>query len=144
MTTNKNPNKLIRLSKEFTFEASHQLINHDGKCARLHGHSWKAIVTLKDNAARTYKTGPKENMLVDYADIKKAVAPLVEEYLDHHHLNETLQSDMPTSEYVAKWLFDKLKPTLPTLESICIKETCTSECEYFESLEHEHHPLEAL
>jgi 6-pyruvoyltetrahydropterin/6-carboxytetrahydropterin synthase len=118
------------LEKTITFEASHQLINHDGKCARLHGHSWKAIVICSGNSL--IDTGPKQNMLIDYSEIKKQVKYLLENYLDHHHLNYTLQTDSPTSEYVAKWLFTNLKIKLPLLKEIVVYETCTSKCIYSE------------
>jgi 6-pyruvoyltetrahydropterin/6-carboxytetrahydropterin synthase len=71
-------------------------------------------------------------MLIDYGDIKKEVKYLLDDYLDHHHLNDTLQTDSPTSEYVAKWLFNQLKPKLLLLEKIVVRETCTSECIYLE------------
>jgi 6-pyruvoyltetrahydropterin/6-carboxytetrahydropterin synthase len=118
------------LEKTITFEASHQLISHDGKCARLHGHSWKAIIICSGNSL--IDKGPKQNMLIDYKDIKKEVKYLLDNYLDHHHLNYTLQTDSPTSEYVAKWLFINLKIKLPLLKEIVVYETCTSKCIYSE------------
>jgi len=116
------------LSKQFKFEASHQLPNHDGKCARLHGHSWNGFVyvsgvTLQDK-------GAKAGMVIDYADIKKVLNPMVEQYLDHWHLNKTLDIHNPTSETVSKWIYDYLKPKLPALVAVRIDETCTSSCLY--------------
>ena len=118
------------LSKEFTFEAAHKLETHDGKCARLHGHSWKMLVTAKGDALQ--EEGPKEGMLIDYSDLKKMVKPIVDDYLDHHYLNETLDMDMPTSEKVAQWVFLRLKELYPNfpLSSVTIFETCTSACVY--------------
>lgn len=115
------------LRKKFTFEASHQLMNHDGKCRRLHGHSWVMWVEIIGNEIQS---GEKENMLMDYTEIKKIVNPLVGEVLDHHHLNDTLLEDMPTSEYLAMFVFKTLKPDLPLLNAIEIEETCTSMCRY--------------
>ncbi len=116
------------IRKKFTFEAAHQLVDHDGKCARLHGHSWVAWVEVQ--GTEVHLDGPKRNMLVDFADVKSAVKPLVNGYLDHHHLNDTLGCDMPTSEYVAKWLFDKVANLMPGLAAVEIEETCTSMCRY--------------
>jgi 6-pyruvoyltetrahydropterin/6-carboxytetrahydropterin synthase len=116
------------IRKKFTFEAAHQLVDHDGKCARLHGHSWVAWVEVQ--GTEVHLDGPKRNMLVDFADVKSAVKPLVDGYLDHHHLNDTLECDMPTSEYVAKWLFDKVANLMPGLAAVEIEETCTSMCRY--------------
>ena len=121
---------LFRLKKQFRFEASHQLPKHDGKCQRLHGHSWKGWVTVEDTELCTQ--GPKAGMLVDYGDISAVLKPIVEDYLDHHHLNETLGLENPTSEEIARWLYNRLKPILPGLSSVIIEETCSSACEYRE------------
>lgn len=117
-----------RLTKKFDFEASHQLMHHDGKCARLHGHSWKGEIMVEN--MELIKVGPKENMVIDFGDMKAPLKPLIEKYLDHWHLNDTLKTEMPTSEFVAKWIYDKLKSDLPDLVAVIIEETCTSRCEY--------------
>jgi 6-pyruvoyltetrahydropterin/6-carboxytetrahydropterin synthase len=119
---------MYRLIKKFTFEASHQLLNHDGKCRRLHGHSWTGRAILE--GPDLILTGAKEGMLIDYGDVKEVIRPLVEDYLDHHHLNLTLENESPTSEFIAKWIYGMLKPHLPLLVAVRIDETCTSSCEY--------------
>lgn len=125
---------MYTLTKEFKFEASHVLKDHDGKCARLHGHSWKGRIILQGE--NLVSCGPKTNMLVDFTDISREVNPLVESYLDHHHLNSTLSCEAPTSEFVAKWVFATLRnncPSLrPYLKAVEIDETCTSSCRYEE------------
>ena len=120
------------LKKQFRFEASHQLHNHDGKCKRLHGHSWVGWVEVQGREIET--DGPKTNMLMDYGDLKALVKPLVDQYLDHHHLNDTLETDSPTSEMIAKWVYHQILPKLPTdlVLSVTIEETCTSSCTYRE------------
>lgn len=132
------------LTKEFTFEAAHKLVNHDGKCARLHGHSWKGRVVLTGVALHGH--GPKQGMLVDFGDVKGALAPIIDSYLDHHYLNETLQTESPTSEFVAYWLYKQFQAMLgdPTqtklywplvqLVAVEIDETCTSRCRYEEPI----------
>jgi 6-pyruvoyltetrahydropterin/6-carboxytetrahydropterin synthase len=123
------------LTKEFKFEAAHVLKNHDGKCARLHGHSWKGRVILQGE--HLVGCGPKTNMLVDFGDISAVLKPLVDKFLDHYDLNTTLQCDSPTSEFVAKWVYDKLMQDSPSLrlyiKAVEIDETCTSSCRYEES-----------
>lgn len=115
------------LSKRFTFEASHRLPAHDGKCARLHGHSW--VLTVVVAGGSLHEAGPKKGMLVDYYDLAQAVRPLVEGHLDHWHLNDTVDPN-PTSEVIARWVYDKLKPLLPGLDRVAVAETCTCECTY--------------
>lgn len=119
---------MFRLEKSFTFEASHQLPQHNGKCRRLHGHSWRGTIICEDYELITQ--GPKSGMMVDFYDLSQLVKPLLEHALDHHHLNETTGLPNPTSECLAKWVYDKLKPDLPTLVAIRIEETCTSAAEY--------------
>ena len=116
------------LTKEFTFEAAHRLPRHDGKCARLHGHSWKMLVEVESPAL--CESGPKSGMVMDFGDIKAAVASLVESHLDHHYLNDTLELESPTSEKVAQWVFQAILPKLPNLRAVTINETCTSACRY--------------
>jgi 6-pyruvoyltetrahydropterin/6-carboxytetrahydropterin synthase len=116
------------LRKTVRFEAAHHLPSHDGKCARVHGHSWEAVVEVSGPALQTH--GPRVDMLVDYADLSGAVDPLVDVYLDHYDLNETTGLENPTSEALARWLFDRLVDRLPNLTAVTIRETCTSECRY--------------
>ena len=120
---------MYTLEKSFKFEASHILENHDGKCSNLHGHSWILIVELKGNDL--HADGPKMNMLVDYSTISDGVKLLLKSYLDHRHLNTTLKTVSPTSEFIAKWAYDKLfKIFGDFLVSITIEETRTSRCRY--------------
>ena len=119
---------MFKLRKSFRFEAAHKLPNHDGKCRRLHGHSWVGTLVLEDYELHT--TGPKQGMVHDFSDLSTVVEPLVEQYLDHHYLNETLGLTNPTSEEIARWVFDKLKYDLPALVAVQIDETCTCSCEY--------------
>jgi 6-pyruvoyltetrahydropterin/6-carboxytetrahydropterin synthase len=118
--------------KEFRFEAAHRLPDHDGKCQRLHGHSWIGRVYLK--GSRLTESGPKAGMLMDYGDIKAYLKPLLNDYLDHHYLNDTTGLVNPTSEEVARWIFDRLSESgLPHLQAVEVRETCTSSAYYQKS-----------
>jgi 6-pyruvoyltetrahydropterin/6-carboxytetrahydropterin synthase len=66
---------------------------------------------------------------MDFGDIKSAFAPIYDQ-LDHHYLNDVEGLENPTSENLALWIWGKLKPQLPLLSTIEIKETCTSGCVY--------------
>lgn len=125
------------LSKTFTFEASHKLPFHQGKCSRLHGHSWRLKVTVHGNKlCQPITSHSSVDMLMDYAHLKDWVAPLIDDYLDHWHLNDSLELDNPTSEKVAAfvyWWLYKRRTSLPDgvrLKSVTIYETCTSECTF--------------
>ena len=115
----------VRLTKQFHFEAAHDLPTFPAghKCRRLHGHSFRFDVVVEGevDAARGY--------LIDYGDIKLAAEPIVRR-LDHFYLNEIEGLANPTAENLARWIWDKLKPALPQLAAIVVHETCTSACEY--------------
>ena len=113
------------LFAEFSFEAAHRLPNvpPDHKCARLHGHSFNVRVTV------TGPVDPKLGWVIDFADVKGAFAPL-HAVLDHHYLNEVEGLENPTSEVLAMWLWKRLKPNLPMLSAVEVRETCTVGCVY--------------
>jgi len=115
----------VRLSKTFHFEAAHDLptFPEGHKCRRLHGHSFRFDVIVEG------EVDPARGYLIDYGDIKKAAEPIVKQ-LDHYYLNEIEGLHNPTSENLAKWLWEKLKPLLPHLTEIVVFETCTSRCEF--------------
>lgn len=113
------------ISKEFRFEAAHRLPNvHEGhKCGRIHGHSFKARITV---------AGPLDERLgwvLDFADLKEIVEPYIA-MMDHNYLNDIEGLENPTSENVALWLVHKIQPRLRNvqLKSISVSETCESSC----------------
>lgn len=132
---------MFRLVKQFRFEASHMLPEHDGKCSRLHGHSWVGSIICEGPILHV--DGPKAGMLIDYADLSAIVKPIVEERLDHFHLNDSLGLKNPTSEAIAVWIWKAVykaasEEMRKILYGVIIEETCTSRCEYYprESLKH--------
>jgi 6-pyruvoyltetrahydropterin/6-carboxytetrahydropterin synthase len=116
------------LRKTVPFEAAHWLPAHDGKCQRLHGHSWRLTVEVRGTAL--HATGPKQGMVLDYGDISALVRPLVEGFLDHWCLNDTTGLVNPTSEELARWGYERLSGRLPGLYAVEIEETCTSAARY--------------
>lgn len=119
---------MFTLKKTFNFEAGHQLYHHEGKCAHPHGHSYKLEVFLKGPELQT--SGSGKNMLYDFAEVARHVRPLIKDFLDHKWLNDTLETDSPTAEFIAHWIFQKLKDHLPHLYSVQIWETETCMAAY--------------
>lgn len=111
--------------KVFTLEAAHRLphVPAGHKCARLHGHSFRIELHVSGDV------DPQTGWVMDFADIKTAFKPLYD-LLDHHYLNEIDGLDNPTSERLATWIWDRLKPALPLLSEVVVHETCTSGCRY--------------
>lgn len=115
---------MMEIFKEFTFEAAHRLPNvpEGHKCARLHGHSYRVEIHVAGEVPEA--TG----WVMDFGDIKEAFAPVLAQ-LDHYYLNEVKGLENPTSEVLARWIWDQLLPVLP-LSAVLVRETCTSGCIY--------------
>lgn len=115
----------MEIFKEFTIEAAHWLprVPDGHKCKRLHGHSFHVQVHVAG------PVDPDLGWVVDFAELKAAFAP-VEEALDHRCLNEVSGLDNPTSENLARWIWQRLQPALSGLSKVVVRETCTSGCVY--------------
>lgn len=115
----------MEIFKEFSFDAAHRLPNvgEAHKCARLHGHTYYVSIFVKG------AVGDESGWVMDFADIKQAFKPLLNQ-LDHYYLNEIEGLENPTAENLARWIWQRLKPTLPELSQLIIKETCTAGCVY--------------
>ncbi len=115
----------MEIIKSFRFEAAHYLpkLPETHKCRRMHGHSFKFDVHVEG------PLDPELGWVMDFGDISRLVKPLVEE-LDHYLLNEIPGLENPTSEVIAVWIWNRLKPQLSGLSRIVVYETCTARCEY--------------
>ncbi len=113
----------IELRKTFQFEAAHYLpkLPATHKCRRMHGHSFQAEIVVAGEC------DPNLGWLMDYADITAAFQPLHLQ-LDHNLLNEIPGLVNPTSENIAIWIWNQLKPKLPLLTEVIVAETCTAKC----------------
>ncbi len=133
---------MMEISKDFEFEAAHSLPHlPDGhKCRNLHGHSYKVRVTCAG------EIDPKFGWVIDYADISKVVNCVITA-IDHTNLDVLFtvpprEEFLPgtkiprvktdhvtkasTAENLAIWFYKQLKPTLPSVVAIEIKETASS------------------
>ncbi len=116
----------MEIYKDFKFEAAHRLpkVPDGHKCGRVHGHSFVVRVFVVGDV------GEDSGWIMDFGDIKKAFSPIFER-LDHYYLNDIAGLENPTSDVLAVWIWDRLKPVLPELSKLEIKETCTSGCVYY-------------
>ena len=115
----------VELTRDITFEAAHLLPKapEGHKCRRLHGHSFRVEITVEGEVA------PETGWFRDYGVIAAAVDP-IRAKLDHYYLNEVPGLENPTSENIARWIWDQLRSSLPSLTRITVHETCESRCEY--------------
>lgn len=74
----------MKIKKHFNFEASHKLVRHEGKCANLHGHSYKVEVSLRGGLQTS---GSAEGMVMDFSDLKKEVKFLIDNF-DHAFIEQ--------------------------------------------------------
>ena len=143
----------IRLTRQFTFETAHALLNYDGPCKNIHGHSYKLQVTIIGQPI-TDVTDPKFGMVLDFGDLKKVVNTFIVEPLDHalilrngtspelltllQQLNHkmVLTPYQPTCEHMLIDFKDKLRNILPAtikLHSLKLWETENSFAEWHAS-----------
>jgi 6-pyruvoyltetrahydropterin/6-carboxytetrahydropterin synthase len=115
----------MEIYKEFHFEAAHRLPNVPSghKCARLHGHSIQVRLSVSGEAPEP------AGWVMDFADLKAGFQPILEQ-LDHYYLNDIAGLENPTSENIARWIWARLRPVMPALSAVEIRETCTSGCIY--------------
>lgn len=111
----------MEIFKKFTFDAAHYLPNapEGHKCGRMHGHTYVVIIHVSG------EIDPSMGWVLDFADIKKAFAPLLETF-DHYLLNEIEGLEIPTSENIAIYIWQKLQPSLPGLSKIIVQENDSS------------------
>ncbi len=90
------------------FAAAHNLREYHGNCERLHGHNWHIEVRLR--AAKLNKLG----MVMDFRDVKRVLKDVTDR-LDHRYLNELepFRKANPTTENIARFIFDGLAKALP-------------------------------
>ena len=72
---------------------------------------------------------PETGWFIDFGELYEMWKPLHDQ-LDHNYLNDIPGLDNPTSEILSKWIWDNLKPKLPSLDQVTLYETCEARCEY--------------
>lgn len=98
--------KFAIITKTFRFEAAHHLPEHHGKCANMHGHSYRLEISLR-GPVRDMPGQSEHGMVKDFGDLSRIVRASVIERLDHHDLNEVTQV-YSTAENLVHWVWDAL------------------------------------
>ena len=117
--------KNFEIKVQYRIESARRLTHLPAQhpCHRLHGHSFVITLTLFGPAQK--ETG----WLYDYHDLEVKIRPILNQ-LDHHYLNDVPGLEIPTSENLCVYLFEKIKPLFPELQKVSIAETPTTECSY--------------
>jgi len=113
------------LSRDYRFEAAHSLprVPPTHKCHRVHGHGYLVRVTVAG------EVDAEQGWVVDFATIDAQVNPVIKE-LDHRFLNDLSGLSNPTSEVLAGWLWERIRPGLPLMVEIMVAETPQARCVY--------------
>jgi 6-pyruvoyltetrahydropterin/6-carboxytetrahydropterin synthase len=117
-------NDRAQIWRKYRFESAHRLphvpIGH--KCGRLHGHGFQIVIHAAIDASNS-------DLSIDYDEIDRLWKPL-QAQLDHVYLNDLPGLENPTSELIAKWIWDHLRPTLTTLTWVTVYETASCGAHY--------------
>ena len=122
---------MYEISIESHFSAAHHLNNYCGSCENLHGHNWLVRVTV------ACETLDAAGLGIDFRVLKAATKEIVEE-LDHRDLNTVFDPLKlnPSSENIAKWIYDSLKKRLPgpdvRVSSVTVWESDSASATYYE------------
>lgn len=118
---------MYEIKVKMNFSAAHNLKDYKGKCERLHGHNWVV------EAVFSFAGVDKGGMAIDFKDAKRIVADSIEK-LDHSYLNDVadLKDINPTSENIAKFIFDAVKDKNDKIASVSVWENDTSCATYSE------------
>lgn len=114
----------VHLWRRFRFEAAHRLprVPADHPCGRMHGHGFEVILHANQDLHGA-------DLGLDYDELDRVAAPVLGR-LDHICLNDLDGLENPTSELLARWLWERLQPLLPALSWVSVYETATAGCHY--------------
>ena len=119
---------MYRLRIKSEFDAAHKIEGYQGKCSQLHGHTYKIEVFV------LAKQLDSIGISIDLRLLKEELAKITEQF-DHSFLNDFKEIGNPSTENISRYIFQKLKSSLPngvSLEKVRVWETSKSWIEYFE------------
>ncbi len=115
----------MNISAVASFESAryfpHLPETHEGR--RFHGNTFRVQIVV------TSPIDPETGWVIDFSAVKQAFEP-VRQKLDHRLLNEIPGLENPTSENIARWIWEQLRPALTGLSRIVVKENDYSTCSY--------------
>jgi len=118
---------MYSIKVESSFSAAHNLRGYRGKCEELHGHNWKVEVVVSRDKL------DKAGMLLDFKNLKIKLNKVLAN-LDHKYFNNIpyFKKVNPTSENIAKYIYDRLKAQVSSVKSVVVWENDTSSATYEE------------
>jgi len=118
---------MYSIKVEGDFSSAHNLRGYRGKCEDLHGHNWKVEVIIQGSLL------DKIGMLVDFKIVKRKLYSVLDK-LDHKYLNAIayFKKNNPTSENIAKYIYDRLKEKNLKVSSVVVWESNKASATYYE------------
>ena len=118
---------MFKITKEFSFCASHQLLGlaNCHPCSKIHGHNY--IVKVEMSRENLCKIG----FVVDYRKMEK-IKKYLDETVDHKHLNDVFDFN-PTAENMANYFYHSWKTDFPEISAIEVSETPKTNARYEQS-----------
>jgi 6-pyruvoyltetrahydropterin/6-carboxytetrahydropterin synthase len=122
---------MYELMIETGFSAAHQLRGYQGKCEKVHGHNWRV---------QTYVSAEQLNEIdiaIDFHELKRITNEIISQ-IDHSFLNDVFPftERNPSSENIARWIYDSLKKRLPDhrvrVSAVTVWESETASATYTE------------
>lgn len=115
------------LNTEFKFDAAHFIEGYDGKCGRMHGHTYRVHIAAKSNKLNPSKYLDTDDMVCDFRELKWAAKGSEKGGLDHSVLNEELPVN-PTAERIAEFIYKETMSRIPDNISLKITVWETEKC----------------
>lgn len=118
---------MFEVMVEKHFAAAHHLLNYRGKCENPHGHNYIVQVYAQKDVL------DKANVSFDFTALKTELKKVVND-LDHVDLNlfPDFNGESPSAEFIARYVYKRLKPNTPELTKVVLYETPTQYACYFE------------
>jgi 6-pyruvoyltetrahydropterin/6-carboxytetrahydropterin synthase len=116
---------MFEVMVEKHFAAAHHLLNYRGKCENPHGHNYVVQVFAQKD------TLDKANVAFDFTVLKSELNQIVDD-LDHTDLNVFFDGESPSAEYIARYVYQRIKNNVPEITKARVFETPTQSATYFE------------
>ncbi len=96
----------MKIARRFKFEAAHRLPNHDGKCRRLHGHTYHLELVFSGQPRKVDHNDPQSGFIVDFGRLRRMVdKELLDPYLDHRDLDQSIpELSYSSAEHISAWI----------------------------------------
>lgn len=131
---------MYSIQREIHFSYGHRLLHHPGKCAHLHGHNGKVVLEISSEKLNA------QNMVIDFADVKKSIGQWIKENLDHRMIlwekdpvaqvlqkageSIVLMKENPTAEAIARWIFEEARKLRLPVFRVTLWETADCAASY--------------